>query len=130
MPVEADDGVDLDPHGFVEVDADAAQNVDELRMRADAGAAAGEVLGVALEHDGVPAGAAQEMRRQQSAERAADHQDASRGHRFNERPASGHGPRHAVVAGLVVAVALRRVAVDQRAAVQRMGLAAHLVLHR
>jgi hypothetical protein len=55
VPVEADDGVDLDPHGFVEVDADAAQNVDELGMRADAGAAASEVLGVALEHDGIPA---------------------------------------------------------------------------
>src|SRR5262245_49301531 len=44
--------------------------------------------------------------------------------------ASGHGPRHAVVAGLVVAIALRRIAVDQRAAVKRVGLAADLVLHR
>src|SRR2546429_621251 len=68
--VEADDGVDLDPHGFVEVDADAMQNVDELRMRADAGAAAGQILGVALEHDDVPADVAQQMRGQQSAERA------------------------------------------------------------
>ena len=34
------------------------------------------------------------------------------------------------MAGLVVAVALRRVAVDQRAAEHRMGLASHLVLDR
>jgi hypothetical protein len=37
-------------------------------MCADAGTAAGEVFGVALEYDGIPPGAAQEMRRQQSAE--------------------------------------------------------------
>src|SRR6266542_5964291 len=41
---------------------------------------------------------------------------------------SCHGPRHAVVARPVVTVALRRVAVDERAAIERVGLAAHLVL--
>src|SRR5262249_39733854 len=43
-------------------------------------------------------------------------------------PGSCHGPRDAVVAGPVVAVRLRRVAVHQRPAIERMGLAAHLVL--
>ena len=91
--IEADDRVDLDPHGLVEFDADAAKDVDELGMGADAGAAAGEVLGVALEHDDVPADAAQEMRRQQAAERAADHQSASSGHDLNApRAGSCHRP--------------------------------------
>src|SRR5262249_3258286 len=44
-------------------------------------------------------------------------------------PGSCHGPRHAVVARPVVAVRLRRIAVHQRPAIERMGLAAHLVLH-
>src|SRR6266568_2471820 len=42
---------------------------------------------------------------------------------------SCHSPRDAVVTRLVVAVALRRIAVDERAAIKRVGLAAHLVLH-
>src|SRR5262245_25168869 len=42
---------------------------------------------------------------------------------------SCHGPRHAVMARLVIAVALRRVAVDERPAIERVGLAAHLVLY-
>src|SRR6476646_2151622 len=42
---------------------------------------------------------------------------------------SCHGPGNAVVARPVVAIALRRVAVDERPAIERMGLAAHLVLH-
>src|SRR5262249_32839137 len=41
---------------------------------------------------------------------------------------SCHGPRDAVVTRPVVAVALRRVAVDERPAIERVGLAAHLVL--
>src|SRR5262249_54692906 len=41
---------------------------------------------------------------------------------------SGHCPGHGVVAGAIVAVALRRVAVEQRAAVERTGLAAHPVV--
>src|SRR4029453_17003938 len=41
---------------------------------------------------------------------------------------SCHGPRDAVVTRLVVAVALRRVAVDERPAIERVGLAGHLVL--
>src|SRR6476620_2849822 len=47
-------------------------------------------------------------------------------------PAAGssHRPGHAVMARLVGAVALRRIAVDQRPAIQRMGLAADLVLDR
>src|SRR5437667_4312854 len=42
---------------------------------------------------------------------------------------SCHGPRDAVVAGPVVAVRLRRISVHQRPAIERMSLAAHLVLH-
>jgi hypothetical protein len=76
-------GVDLDPHRLVEVDPDAAKDVDELRVGADAGAATGEVVGIALEHDRIAAHAAQEMRRQQSAERATDHQGTSRRHDFS-----------------------------------------------
>src|SRR2546430_5305690 len=42
---------------------------------------------------------------------------------------SCHGPGNAVVPRPVVAIALRRVAVDERPAIERMGLAAHLMLH-
>ena len=73
---------------FVEGDADPPQHVDQLRMGADAGAAADEVSGVALEHDDVPADVAQEMRRQQSAERAADDQGARRPWHLSARPTS------------------------------------------
>src|SRR5262249_5066979 len=41
---------------------------------------------------------------------------------------SCHGPRDAVVTRLVVAVAVRRVAVDERPAMERVGLAPPLVL--
>ena len=89
----------LIPIELVEVDADAAEDVDELRMGADAGAAAGEVLGVALEHDDVPADVAQQMRRQQPAERAADHQRATithqamaQGDQTDHGPAGSRGP--------------------------------------
>src|SRR5215468_1668938 len=44
-------------------------------------------------------------------------------------PGSCHGPRDAVVAWLVIAVALRRVAVDERPAIKRVSLAAYLVLY-
>src|SRR6266404_4416295 len=40
---------------------------------------------------------------------------------------SCHGPRHAVMARLVIAVALCRVTVDELPAIERVGLAAHLV---
>src|SRR5262249_36416715 len=78
--IEENERVELDAHRLVEIDANAAEYVDELRMGAEPGAAAGEVLGIALENDRVPAGAAQEMGREQPAERAADHQGASCGH--------------------------------------------------
>ena len=78
--VEENERVELNPHRLVEIDPDAPQYIDELRMRAQPGAAAREVLGIALEHKGIPAGAAQEMCGEQPAERAADHQSASRGH--------------------------------------------------
>src|SRR6516164_1550998 len=42
---------------------------------------------------------------------------------------SCHGPRDVVVTRLVVAVALRRFAVDERPAIKRVGLAAHLVFY-
>jgi hypothetical protein len=83
--IEENEAVELDAHGLVEIDADAAQDVDELRVRAQPGAPAGELLGIALEHDDVPAGAAQEMCRKQPAERAADHQRPTGGHDTNAR---------------------------------------------
>ena len=43
-------------------------------MRAETGAAPGKVLGAALEHVDTPAGRAQQVRGEQSAERAADDQ--------------------------------------------------------
>src|ERR1700738_4594699 len=49
---------------------------------------------------------------------------------FKPAPTWSHRPGHAVVARPGVAVGLRGVAVDQGAAVERMGLAAHLVLDR
>jgi hypothetical protein len=90
--VEADDGIHLDSHGLVEVDADALENFNELGVRTDAGAPAGQILGVAFEHRHVPAGVTQEICGQQSAERAADHQDASSCHAFNSLAGSGHRP--------------------------------------
>ena len=76
VAVEADDVLDLDAHRVVEIDAGAVQNFDELRMRAEADAAARQLLGIALEHDDVPADAAHQVRGDQPAERAADHQRA------------------------------------------------------
>src|SRR5262249_59423931 len=62
------------------------------------------------------------------AERAADHQGTSSGHDWLGALGSCHGPRDAVVARFVVAVALRRIAVDEGPTMKRVGLAAHLVL--
>ena len=95
--IEADDGIDLDPHGVVELDADAREDVDQLRVRAHPGAAAGEVLGIALEHHRVPAGVAQELGRQEPAERAADHQGTSLRHQLNDAALRAHAIVHAMV---------------------------------
>src|SRR5207253_2767321 len=95
--IEENECVELNSHRLVEIDTDAAQHIDELRMRAQPGAAAGEVLGIALEHDGVPAGAAQEMCREQPAERTADHQAASR---------AGRCATHRIMRGTAAARAL------------------------
>ena len=61
------------PIDLVEIDAGALENGDELRMGAEPDAAARQFLIVALEHRGVPADRAQQMRDHQPAERAADH---------------------------------------------------------
>lgn len=76
VAVEADRGPHLDPHRVVERQADALHQLGERVMRADPDAAAGEVLGDALEHHGVPADRAQQVRGEEAAERAADHQRA------------------------------------------------------
>jgi len=65
-------------HRPVEGDAGAAQDRDELRMRAEADAAAGQFFFIALEDAGVPAGAAKKMRGEESAQRSADNQRAPR----------------------------------------------------
>jgi len=72
--------VDRDPHRVVERDAEPFGDVVQLRMRADAGAAAGKLLGVALEHGGVPADATQHVRGEQAADRTADDQSSLPGH--------------------------------------------------
>src|SRR6516165_4357504 len=74
--VETDEAVELDPHGLVEIDADAPENIEELRMRAQPRAAPGQVLRIALEESDVPTFAAQEIGGEQSAERPPDHQCA------------------------------------------------------
>ena len=67
-------------HGLIEVDADAREDFEQLRMSADAGAASGQVIGIALEYADIPARAAQEMSGEQSAQRAADDHRPSRAH--------------------------------------------------
>ena len=74
VAIEAHRFSQLDAHRFVEGNAGAAQDGDELWMRAEADAAARQFLFVAFEHDGVPAGAAQKMRGKEPAKRTADHQ--------------------------------------------------------
>jgi len=63
-------------------------------MRADAGAAAGEIFVDTLEHVDIPADRTQKVRREQPTDRAADDQCAGLGHpllprvrRFSRRPA-------------------------------------------
>ena len=72
--IETDDLRHLDAHRLVERDAGAPQDGDQLRMRPEPDAAARQFLGIALEDDRVPANAAEQMRGEKPAERAADHQ--------------------------------------------------------
>src|SRR5262249_48935440 len=81
--IEENECIELDAHRLTENDADAPKHIDELRMGAQPGATAGEVLGIALEYDHAPAGAAQEKCGEQPAERTADHQSASRRHHWD-----------------------------------------------
>src|SRR6516225_1937097 len=60
-------------------------------MRAQPGAATGQVVGVELDHRDLPTGVAQQMRGQQAAKRAADDQGMSSGHALQ------HGPGHGVI---------------------------------
>jgi hypothetical protein len=52
----------------------------QRRVRADAGAAAGEVLAGALEHVDLPTDPAEHVRGEQPADRATDDQCPARGH--------------------------------------------------
>ncbi len=70
MPIELSDGQPDPPH-----------HSEQFLARADAGAAVAEIAGGALEHGRVPARSAQQMRREQPADRAADHQGAWSGQR-------------------------------------------------
>src|SRR5262249_10351065 len=78
--IEEDERVEANSHRLVEIDPETAQDADELRMRAEPGAAPGEILRVALEDDSVPADAAQKTCCEQPAERTADHQGTSSDH--------------------------------------------------
>src|SRR3984893_5286896 len=77
--IKEDDAIELDAHGCVEVDPDALEDIEQLRVGAEPRTAAGEVFRVALEHADVPAFTAQQVRRKEAAERAAYHQRASGG---------------------------------------------------
>ena len=62
------------PIELVEIDTGTLENGDQLRMRAKPDATARQLFLVAFEDNRVPPGAAQKLRREQSAERAADDQ--------------------------------------------------------
>jgi hypothetical protein len=83
VAVEEHHAVDADAHGIVERDAEPLGHGMQLRMGGDAGAAAGQFLGVALEHRGVPARAAQHVGGEQAADRTADDERAWLGHRLS-----------------------------------------------
>src|SRR5262249_48939153 len=70
-----------------EGDAGAAQSGDKLRMGSETDAAPGQRFFVALEYHGVPAGVAQNMGRQEPAQRSADDEGAA-SHQFPS-PLSG-----------------------------------------
>ena len=74
--IEEHHAVDRDAHRIVERNAEPFGHRMQLRMRADAGAAAGQLLGVALEHGRVPADAAQHVGSEQAADRTADDEGA------------------------------------------------------
>src|SRR5690242_5209007 len=79
LMVEKDHGIDGDPHRMVERHAEPPGHRMELRMRADAGAAAGQLLAVALENLRIEADAAQHVGGEQAADRTAD-DDGATGH--------------------------------------------------
>ena len=64
----------IDAERGLAVDPDPAHHLDKRLVRAEPGAAPCKVLGAALEHVDAPAALAQQMRREHSAERAADDQ--------------------------------------------------------
>ena len=74
--IEKHHAVDRDAHRIVERNAEPLGHRMQLRMGADAGAAAGQLLGVALEHDCVPADAAQHIGGEQATDRTADDEGA------------------------------------------------------
>ena len=74
--VDEDDLVDTDAHRIVERDVEPPRHIVELRVRGDAGAAAGELFIVALEYRRVPADVAQQVCREQAADRTPDDERA------------------------------------------------------
>src|SRR5262249_37874015 len=78
--IEEDERVEANSHRLVEIDPETAQDVDELRVRAEPGAAPGEILRVALEDDSVPADAAHKPCREQPAARTPEHPCTSSSH--------------------------------------------------
>ena len=71
-PLEADPGRHLDAGLLVDHDADAPHDVEQVLVRAEAGAAGGQIAGDALVHRDIPADRLEAMRREQSAHGAAD----------------------------------------------------------
>src|SRR6185437_5053658 len=65
---------DRHAEALVHRDAEAREHGDELGVRADAGAARGEVVSDPLEHLDLPAQVVQQVGGEQAAERAADDQ--------------------------------------------------------
>jgi hypothetical protein len=69
--VEEHHRVDMGAHGIVERNAESAGHIVQLRMRADAGAAATQLLHVAFERRGFPADTAQHVGGEQPPDRPA-----------------------------------------------------------
>src|SRR6185312_14778628 len=76
VALQEDHLVDGNAHRVAERDAEPLGHVVQLGVRADAGAATGQLLGVAFEHDRVPADAAQHVGGEQSADRPTDDKGA------------------------------------------------------
>jgi hypothetical protein len=74
--IETEARAHIDPDSGIDVQPGAAQDGEQFLARADPGAAIAEIAGGALEDGRVPADGAEQVRGDQPADRAADHQGA------------------------------------------------------